>query len=366
MKKFLDKIGLKRIDRYIMGQFLGTFLFILALIMAIIVVIDIQEKIGEFSNPELTLREIIFDYYVAFIPYFANLLAPLFIFISVIFFTSKLANNSEIIAMQSSGMSFARIMRPYMISAAILSLATFVLSSYIVPPLNVKRIEFQNTYIRDKKMVYGQNLQAEVSPGVFAFFSTFDSENNRGSNFSLEKFEEKKLVSRLTAQSIKYDSAYHWTISDYMIRDFDGLFENVSSGEEKDTVIAITPSDLLMSEGDSEQLTTRELGRYIERQKERGLGGIQGFQIEYHRRFASILAAFILTVIGVSLSARKVKGGMGLNIAIGLALAFTYILLFTFFSTYSASGAISPQLGAWLPNIIFAPIAFYLYTRAPR
>ncbi|KGN93379.1 LptF/LptG family permease [Porphyromonas canoris] len=366
MAKFWSKIGLTRLDRYIIKQFLGTFLFIISLIMAIIVVIDIQEKISEFSNPELTLREIVFNYYMAFIPYYANLLAPLFIFLSVIFFTSKLANNSEIIAMQSSGMSLKRIMKPYMISATVLAFATFLLSSYIVPKLNVVRIEFQNRYIDDKKNVHGSNLQAEVAPGVLAFFSSFDIINNSGGFFSLEKFEGKTLVSRLTAQMVTYDSLYHWTLTDYMIRDFEGLYEKVSTGTAKDTVIPITPADLVMSDEDSEQLTTATLGRYIDRQRDRGLGSIQRFQIEYHRRFASILAAFILTVIGATLSLRKVKGGMGLNIAIGLALTFTYILLFTFFSTYSASGAIPPALGAWLPNIIFIPVAFFLYMRAPR
>lgn len=366
MKKLLEKIGIKRIDRYIITQFLGTFLFIISLIMAILVVIDIQEKVSEFSNPELSINQIIFNYYIAFIPYYAVLLTPLFIFLSVIFFTSKLAVNSEFIALQSSGMSFARIMRPYMISAAILSLVTFVLTSYIVPPLNEMRIDFQNKYISNNKVVYGQNLQAEVSPGVYAFFSSFDITTNRGVDFSLEKFEGKTLVSRLTAANIHYDSLYQWRLSDYMIRNFEGLHEKVITGSSKDTILPISPADLLMSSEDSEQLTTKELNRYIVRQKERGLGNIQSFEIEYHRRYASILAAFILTLIGASLSCKKVKGGMGINIAIGLALTFIYILLFTFFSTYSASGQISPFMGAWLPNFIFLPVAVYFFFRAPR
>lgn len=360
-----NKLGIRRIDRYIISRFLSTFVFSLLLILLIIVVIDIQEKMEEFMNPALKLITIL-EYYVALIPYFANLLAPLFIFITVVFFTSKLAARSEIIAMQAAGMSFNRILRPYMISAAIIAIIAFVFSGWIIPKLNVTRINFTNTYVTNQKVEVDQNIQAAVAPGEVVYFSTFDSRERMGYNFSLQKFEENTLVSQLTAARISYDSLNHWTVYDYHIRTFDGLKEQNEYGTELDTMIILTPADLLISREDGEQLTNNELASYIEQQKHRGVGNIESFQVEYHRRYASILAAFILTIIGASLSARKVKGGLGMNMAIGLFLAFAYILLFTISSAYAISGAMTPLMAAWFPNLIYIPIAFALYLKAPR
>lgn len=363
--KIYHKLGVKRMDQYIIGRFLSTFVFSLLLILLIIVVIDIQEKMEEFMNPELPLSRIL-EYYVALIPYFANLLAPLFIFITVVFFTSKLASRSEIIAMQAAGMSFNRILRPYMISAAIIALIAFIFSGWIIPKLNVTRINFTNAYVRNQKVEVDQNILASVAPGVVAYFSTFDSRENMGYNFSLQKFEEHTLVSQLTAPRISYDSLHHWTVYDYHIRTFEGLEERNEYGDVLDTLLILTPADLLISREDGEQLTNTELSQYIAQQKSRGVGNIQAFQVEYYRRYASIMAAFILTIIGASLSARKVKGGLGINMAIGLFLAFAYILLFTISSAYAISGVMTPLVAAWMPNLIYIPIAFALYLKAPR
>ncbi len=362
---FYSKLGVKRLDRYVISRFIGTFLFALLLIMLIIVVIDIMEKMEEFLNPSLHFGEI-FEYYVALIPYFANLLSPLFIFITVVFFTSKLAARSEIIAMQAAGMSFNRILRPYMISAAIIALVSFVFSGWIIPQLNVTRINFTNTWINNKKIEVDQNIQAAVAPGVVAYFSTFDARENKGYNFSLQQFDGNALTSQLTASTISYDSLHHWTVYDYHIRMFEGLKETNEYGTQKDTLLILTPNDLLISPEDGEQLTNTQLSKYISSQMDRGVGNIETFQVEYHRRYASIMAAFILTIIGASLSARKVKGGLGINMAIGLFLAFAYILLFTISSAYAVSGTMSPFVAAWLPNIIFSAIAFILYLKAPR
>lgn len=356
----------KRIDWYIIKQFLGTYLFAIALIISISVVFDINEKIDRFLNPEVSLKAIIFDYYMNFIPYFANLFSPLFTFIAVIFFTSRLAERSEIIAMLASGMSFNRLMRPYMISATVIALSTFILNAYIIPPANITRIEFQNNYIRNKRIDYASNVQLEVEPGVFAYFDRYDNRSNMGYRFSLEHIENKQLISKLTANSIKYDSLHQWTIIDYIIRDFDGMYESISYGSRKDTTLAIVPSDFLISENDSETMTSSQLKTYIDRQKQRGIANIQSFQIEYHKRYAAVMAAFILTLIGASLSSRKMKGGMGLNIGIGLGLSFTYILFTTITSTFAINGYVSPFVAAWIPNIIYSFIAVFLYSRAPR
>ena len=354
------KFKLKRIDWYIIKQFLGTYVFAIALIISISVVFDINEKIDKFLNPDVPLKAIIVDYYLNFIPYFANLFSPLFTFIAVI------ADRSEIIAMLASGMSFRRLMLPYAVSATIIAIVTFILNAYIIPPANETRIDFQNKYIRNKKVDYVKNAQLEIEPGVIAYFDSYDARSNMGYRFSLEHFEDKKLISRLTAKSIKYDSLYQWTVIDYMIRDFDGMREHISQGSRKDTTLTIVPSDFLISVNDCETMTTPELNTYINRQKKRGIGNIQTFQIEYHKRFATIMAAFILTSIGASLSSRKIKGGMGMNIGIGLALSFSYILFMTVTSTFAINGYVSPAVAAWIPNIVYTFIAIFLYQKAPR
>lgn len=360
------KFKLTRIDWYIIKQFLGTYIFTIALIISISVVFDINEKIDKFLNPDVPLKAIVFEYYLNFIPYFANLFSPLFTFIAVIFFTSKLAERSEIIAMLSSGISFRRLMVPYMISATIIAFTTYALSAYIIPPANITRIEFQNTYIRNKKVEYAKNIQLEVEPGVIAYFDSYDSRSGMGRKFSLEQFDGKHLVSRLTAQRIKYDTLYQWTVADYIIRDFDGMRETITEGAHKDTTLTIVPSDFLISVNDAETMTSPELNKHIRRQKKRGIANVKMFEIEYHKRYAGIMAAFILTTIGVSLSSRKVKGGMGLNIGIGIALSFSYILFITVTSTFAINGYVSPMTAAWIPNILYTFIAIYLYRRAPR
>ena len=260
------KFKLKRIDWYIIKKFLGTYFFAITLILAISVVFDINEKIDYFLKPEVPLKAIVFDYYVNFIPYFGNMFSPLFTFIAVIFFTSKLADNSEVIAMLACGMSFRRLMLPYAISAAVIALGTFVLNSYVIPPANKTRIDFQNKYIKNKKVSYIRSAQLEIEPGVFAYFNRYDDRSSMGYQFSLDHFEGKKLVSRLTAKSIKHDSLYNWTVIDYMIRDFDGMREHITQGSRKDTTLTIVPSDFLISVNDCETLTTPELATYIERQ----------------------------------------------------------------------------------------------------
>ncbi|MDL2215430.1 LptF/LptG family permease, partial [Dysgonomonas sp. OttesenSCG-928-M03] len=292
--------------------------------------------------------------------------SALFVFISVIFFTSKLADNSEIIAMLSTGMSFKRLMKPYMVSAAIIAIISFVLTAFVIPPANEIRIKFMNKFIKNKERVSATRIQLQIEPGVIAYFNRYDNRDKTGSNFSLDKFEEKELVSRLTASRIKYDTAYHWILYDYSIREFDGMREKITKGNQKDTTLTIVPTDFLISENDYEQLTTPKLYKHINRQKEKGIGNIQAFEIEYHKRFASIASAFILTIIGAALSSRKVKGGMGLNIGIGLLLSVSYILFMTISSTFAVSGLVSPFVAAWIPNIIFIGIATYLYRKAPN
>lgn len=351
------------LDRFIIRNFLGTFVFAILLILAITVMFDINEKLDAFLKAPFKETLI---YFVTFLPYFANQFSPLFTFIAVIFFTSKLAGNSEIIAMLSTGMSFRRLTRPYMISAAVIAIATFILSAYVIPPANVKRIDFTNTYVRNKRVDVGSNVMLRVEPGVIAYMSRYDNITKKGYKFSLEKFDDKQLVSRMTASSINWLDGYRWQVRDYMIRDFEGNREYIRQGTSLDTVIKFEPRDFLIAKDDHEKLTTSQLREYISRQKMRGVANIQSFEIELQRRYAMSAAAFILTLIGLSLSSRKVRGGMGINLGIGLVLAFSYLLFMTVTSSFAYSGLTSPMIAMWIPNFVFAIIAVFLYRKASK
>ncbi len=361
---FWKHAPVKILDWYIIKKFLGTYFFAILLILAITVVFDINEKLDSFLRAPL--KATVFDYFLNFLPYFANQFSPLFTFIAVIFFTSKLADNSEIIAMLSSGLSFKRLLRPYMISAAVIAAGTFVLGAYVIPPANIKRIEFMNTYVRNRRVDYGDNIMLQVGPGRIAYMSRYDNTTKTGYRFSLEEFKNKKLVSRLTAQSIRWDTLFQWQVRDYQIRDFKDNREFITKGAKLDTVIPFEPRDFLISRNDQETLTLPELREYIDRQKERGVANIKAFEIEYEKRYAMCAAAFILTVIGMSLSSKKVKGGMGVNIGLGLVLSFSYILFMTVTSSFAVSGITSPRVAMWIPNVLYSIIAIILYRKAAR
>ena len=359
---------IRRMDRYIIAKFLGTYFFAIALIISIAVVFDINENIDRFINNKAPVEAIVFDYYMNFVPYFSNLFSPLFVFIAVIFFTSKMAENSEIIAMMSTGMSIKRLLRPYMISAAIIAALTYGLGAYVIPKGNVTRLDFEDRYKRKKKKEYVRNVQLEVDSGVIAYMERYENYNKTAYRFSLDKFEDKKLVSHLTARSATYDttSMYKWTLKNYMIREMEGLRERITHGDKLDTIIKIEPQDFLINKGQQQTMTSSQLSEYIAKQKRRGFANIKEFEIEYHQRIAMSFAAFILTVIGVSLSARKVKGGMGLYLGIGLGLSFSYILFQTVSSTFAINGNTPPIVAVWMPNILYSFIAIYLYRKAPK
>lgn len=365
-KRFKLSNPLTIIDRYILGKFLGTYFLATLLLLLVIAMFDITEKLDAFLTAPL--KETLFDYFASFLPYFANQLSPLFVFISVIFFTTKLADNSEIIAMLSSGITFHRLLRPYMIGAAIIAAMTFALTNYIIPPTNVDRIAYTNKYVKNKAVEYGTNIQLMVRPGEVAYFGRFDNTTKRGYRFSLDKFDGKAIVSRLTASSVEYDSTrqYHWKLMDYMIRDFDGMNEKIRRGSKLDSIIPIEPKDFLIASNDQEMLTTPQLSEYIRKQKMRGVANIKKFEIEKEKRLAETAAAFILTLIGMSLSSKKVKGGMGINIGIGLGLSFSYILFSTITSSFAINGYTSPAIAMQIPNIVYLIIGIVLYRRASK
>ena len=361
---------LKRFDTYIIKKFIGTYIYSIVLIISISIVFDVNENLAKFTLNHAPLRAIVFDYYANFIPYFASLFSPLFVFIAVIFFTSKLAGNSEIIAMLACGMSFRRLLRPYMISATLISILNFYLGSYVIPQGTIIRQNFENQYKSKKRQTSANNVQLQVDDGTIAYINHYDDKSKVGYGFSLDKFEDKKLVSHMTASAIKYDTIsferYHWHAVNYKIRTLKGMREHITSGMDKDTVIMMEPMDLIFSKGQQETFTSPELKRYISKQKVRGSGNVVQYEVEYHKRIASSFASFILTVIGVSLSARKRKGGMGMYLGIGLALSFTYILLQTVCATFAINASTPPMLAAWIPNIIYTFVAYFCYKKAPN
>ena len=358
------------LDWYIIRKFIGTYFFAILLIISISIVFDVNENLAKFSQYHAPLKAIVFDYYANFVPYFANLFSPLFVFIAVIFFTSKLAGNSEIIAMLAAGMSFRRLMRPYMISCVLISALTFYLGAYIIPHGTIVRQNFETIYKNKKKNSTAENVQLQVESGVIAYIQHYDNNKKRGYGFCLDKFEDKKVVSHLTATEISYDtisdSKYHWKVTNWKIRTLKGLKEHITSGAVKDTVIMMEPTDLVYSKGQQETFTSPQLLEYISKQTSRGSGNVVQYVVEYHKRIAMSFASFILTTIGLSLSSRKRKGGMGLYLGIGLALSFTYIMLQTVSSTFAIKADTPPMLAAWIPNIIFAAVAYFCYRKAPN
>ena len=361
---------LKRLDKYIIAKFIGTYIYSIILIISISIVFDVNENLAKFSTHGAPLKAIVFDYYANFVPYFSNLFSPLFVFIAVIFFTSKLAGNSEIIAMLAAGVSFKRLLRPYLISAALIAVVNFFLGAYVIPKGNVVRTDFEAKYKNNAKNLSAVNVQLMVGPGVIAYMQQYDDRTKTGYGFNLDKFENKKLVSHMTASTIRYDSIsdtrYHWKAQNYKIRTLKGLKEEIQSGATLDTLIMMEPMDLVFSKGQQETLTSPELRQYISKQIDRGSGNVVQYEVEYHKRIATSFASFILTIIGVSLSSRKRKGGMGLYLGIGLALSFSYILLQTISATFAINADTPPMLAAWIPNILYVLIAYFCYRQAPN
>ncbi len=357
---------MKKLDLYIIKQFIGTYVFSIVLILSIAVVFDLTEKMDNFFESGAPIEAIIKEYYFNFFPFYMNMFSSLFVFISVIFFTSKLAGNSEIIAMLAGGVSYQRIMLPYFISSLLIFALSFYLGGYVIPEATKEMLAFENKYVRRFKSDQARNVQMEIEPGVIFYIESYQAKSNRGYRFSLESFEGKTLVSRLTADRVRWKEGYEWTAENYLIREFDGMRETIRKGNSLDTTIMVKPEEFYISARESAQMSNSELTDYLEKQSKRGVGNIQAFQNEYYKRLAAPLAAFIMTLIGVSLSSQKIRGGMGLNLGVGIALSAIYILFSTISTSFAVNGVMSPFMATWLPNFIFMAIGIGLYFRAPK
>lgn len=361
-------LGIKKIDSYIFRKFIGTFFIALILIIGIVIIFDISEKIDDFVKNEAPLNAIIFDYYLNFIPYFINMFSPLFVFITVIFFTSRMAANSEIIAILSGGVSYHRMMVPYLAAATLIAGLSLGLNLYVIPDANAQRVEFEQQYFKKKSTAKTKNVHYQIAPGQFVFVESFSSWNKTAYKFTLESIEDNRLVSKLSAESAVWDSTYGgWHLRKYILRDYStGLSDNVRYGDKLDTVIALNVKDFYFNEHTVETLSIDKLDNLIDTQKMRGDANVMFAEIEKHTRYALPFSAFILTIMGVSLSSRKRRGGIGLNLGVGIGLAFSYILFLRFSQMFVYTGALAPSVALWIPNLVFAIITAVLYRIAPK
>jgi len=349
----------KTIDIYITKKFLGTFFYAIALILSIAVVFDLAENLDEFLSKDLPVKEIIRDYYLNFIPYFANLFSPLFTFIAVIYFTSKLAYNTEIIAILSSGVSYARLMRPYMVSALILAIYSFMLGNYVIPPATKTMNDFRLKNIENARVGVERDIHRQIEPGVYIYMRSY-TPNDIGNMFTLERFEGSKLVEKLTADNIRYDKETgKWVINNYWKRTIFEEYELLETGYRIDTTLNMTPDEFRVKKNEMETYVTPDLIDEIEKMKTRGVNSIE-WEIEKHKRMATPFSTFILTLIGAGLASRKIKGGLGFHLGLGLALSFSYILFMQISTVFAVNGSTPVIIAMWIPNILYSFIALFV------
>jgi lipopolysaccharide export system permease protein len=366
---------LKTIDRYILKKFLGTFIFSIALITCIVVVFDISEKIDNFIHA--SMHEIIFDHYLNFIPFITNKLAPLFTFISVIFFTSKMAARYETVAILSSGVKYTRFLRPYVIGAALIALSSLYLSHFVIPSANRKKQAFEDKYINNSYQTQERNIHRQLDKETKLYMESYHNREHRANRFTLEKvvnFQQKYFFS---AEWMQWDSVKRtWMAHNFYERIVhedpskqlaaERYHEEIKFGTDRELKLDFTPADMGRIESKVEIMTYPELKVFIAKEKEKGSSGIERFEVENYSRTAFPFATFILTIMGVCISSRNIRGGIGMHLAIGLLLAASYVLFLQVSSIFAVNGMLPPLVAVWVPNILYGGIAFYLYKSAQK
>ncbi|MDR0544021.1 MAG: LptF/LptG family permease [Odoribacteraceae bacterium] len=359
---------MKKLDLYIIRKFLGTFFFSLGLILCIVIVFDISERLEKFLESKATLTEIVMDYYVNFVPYFANVFSALFTFISVIFFTSKMAYNSEIIAILSTGISFRRIVRPYIFSAAIIAALSLLLSAFVIPNANRKRNAFAEQHLNRKYQNQERNIHRQIAPGEYIYMSNLSTSSPIGFHFALEKFKGDTLVSKWTSDRVEWrEDIKKWRVYKWKIREFAGDKQYYKTGDQLDTTLNFSFKEFTEDpKRVKENLTLPQLNEYIDRQKLRGSANVVEFQLEKYKMFANAFSTFVLTFIGVCIASKKIRGGMGFHLGLGLMISFSYILFMQFSTVFATNGDMNPMLAVWLPDILFTVVALFVYRFAPK
>ncbi|MGB3851370.1 MAG: LptF/LptG family permease [Tunicatimonas sp.] len=357
---------MKIIDQYIIKKFLGTFLFVVLLLVSIVTVIDFTEKNDDFIENNLGTLEIL-GYYINFIPYVASLITPITVFIAVVFVTSKLAGNTEIIAILSGGVSFRRLLYPYFLGACLIAGVSFWLNGWVIPNANEGRIAFELKYVKSPFYYDESDIHIKVAPEAYAYMENYNNNSEVGYRFTLERIRGNEMLEKLSARRIEWDSTNaKWKLKDWTLHTFTGEEETVENGAEMDTTINIHPDDFGSTYHMFETMTMPELDDHIAKQRERGGNDIPIYQVEKYIRYMSPFTAIILTFIGVIMSARKSRGGSGFQIALGFMIAFVYIIFFIFSRSLAEVNSINPLLAVWLPNIIFSAVGVVLYNTVPR
>jgi len=358
---------LKKLDIYIIRKFLGTFFYAIALIIIVVVIFDISEKIDDFIEKKALIHEIIFNYYLNFIPYFVNLFSPLFTFVAVIFFTSKMAANTEIVAILNAGISFKRFLLPYILSAVVIGLMTFYLANFLIPNVNVHRLAFEKKFIKSNNISSKTNFHLQVEKGTYIYLEGYDNNSNTGYRFSIEKINETGLYYKLTADQISWDSlGGKWLVRNYIVRLINGVNESFTKGEKMEINMNIHPSDFTKENKDVETMDYLQLRKFIAQEKLRGSDRVKFYEVEKYQRISYPFATIVLTLIGVSLSSRKVRGGIGLNLAFGLAITFSFILFMKISTVFATSGNLPAILSVWIPILLFGLMAMQLLRKAPK
>jgi lipopolysaccharide export system permease protein len=378
---------MKILDKYILKTFLVTFFFVVLILLTVVTVIDLTDKMDKFAKAELNAVDI-FGYYMDYIPWIGSLLTPITIFIAAVYVCSRMAGHSEVIAMLSSGVSFKRMMVPYFIGATLVGVISFVLNGWIIPDSNKSRLAFEMEYFKSKYYFEKQNIHIQVASDTYLYMKNYNNNNETGYHFTLEKFDNNRLVEKLTASRIVWDSVkLKWTLHDWSLKKVEGIFETpkrpesvpalevsktaalkefVEKGSEMDTALVIHPKEFESDYRKYDGLTLNELDDQIRTLRARGSTGIELYEVEKYTRYTSPVTIYILVFMGVIVSARKSRGGTGLQIALGFLLSFIFILFFTLFRTFAENGSMPPQISVWVPNIVFGIISIAMYKYVPR
>lgn len=359
---------MKIIDKYIIKKILSTFVFVVLIIVAIVAIIDLAEKMDKFAANNLDTLTIL-GYYRDFLPWIIGLVSPIMVFIAVVFVTSQMAARTEIIAILSGGVSFKRLLLPYFLASLIIAVFNFVLNGWVIPQSNRSRLAFEIQYLNKAYYFDQRNVHMQIEPNVYFYLQNYNVNTNTGYQFSLERFEDNRLVDKLTADNITWDSIEHkWTLKFWKRKRVDSIFQigykdpNASKiGDRLDTALSITPADFENEDRKFDGMTINELTEHIEKMRFRGASGVEAFEVERQIRFSSPFTIFVLVFMGVIVSSKKSRGGTGFQIALGFMLSFVFILFFMMSRTFAEAGSLSPLLAAWIPNIVFTVISLGMY-----
>jgi len=361
---------MKILDWYILKRYLVTFLFTLLILIPIAIAIDIAEKIDNFlEHANLGFLEIVNDYYLNFIIYYANTFMPLAVFIAVILFTSKLANNTEIIAMSNAKISFERLMVPYFIGATLITILALLMNHFVVPSSSKIRKKFEQTYIKKQKITdnYVQNFSLQLTDSTYIFIKNYNINSNTGQNFTSEVYDGLELKSKLMAESIRWntkDSTF--TLNDFRKRILHTKTDSIYKGNALDTIFDFTPKDLIYKSALAQEMPSGELLSFIKLSEKRGVSNLNAYLVEFHKRTSLPVATYILTIIAVALAFRKRRGGTGVNLAIGVGIMFIYVFFLKISEVLGGVAGVNSLLYVWSPNIAFGILAAYLYRNARK